>query len=171
VFGCPSSQDSPNVYFWYDSVASWRRSWFGVTSATSPVRQGRSGETPEPGVGAWAWEHYTYMMQMHSSYGYDDRASLDVPSNHAIVADMDGATLRDRKWGKGNHSNWINVLYSGGHVGSPQSNYESSDKYDNIYARQDGTRYSTMEYDNNWRYPDPNTVWWGMDTDSWIRRP
>jgi len=155
VFKCPSTEDNPQVFIQtvhgYETTLQigsndTLRWMFGCDPVTNPlsltynyngvVIPGRAGmrDTGRP------------------SYGYDDLVHVSrAGSGHAIVADMDQQSTRNRDWAWANHVSGYNVLYKDGHVAWNTTVYGSNDPYDNVFA---------SERDN-----------WAPDTDSYIMRP
>lgn len=87
----------------------------------------------------------------HCSYGFDDMVSFRAASaNLAVMADMDGSSIMDRRSESANHAGGQNVLYYDGHVKWTQSNYCSQSKEDNVFEAEGGV--------------------WKVDTDTHILR-
>jgi len=128
VFGCPSTEDSPEVHIKLDPTPTTGQGgsyWKTFGSA------GKSA-TPVAGVGPKqynTWCSYAYDYQLHFR---------DVTPGTAVAADMDGSTSTDHDSETGNHSTGQNVMYFDSHVQWKATNYASNDPLDNIYTSQAG---------------------------------
>ena len=148
VFGCPSTEDRPEVFVYEIHVAKnpaigergghYVRQVFGVDADADGILD--------------AGDRADGRTATHSSYGYDDIMHVSrTGSGHAIAGDMDQQAGRNDEWAWGNHEGGNNILYKGGHVEWTRDVWASNEPLDNVFASQWGD--------------------WHFDTDTYILRP
>lgn len=185
VFGCPSTEDSPQIWWssiqWKNPPPNWaavnattpylpllgsKRAWFGISSARAACPT--SGDPRSASV----TRSWGYADNRHSSYGYDDQLHVSqAGSGHVIAGDMDCNGSRDMNWAQANHQGGQNLLYYDGHVAWATSVWNvSNNPVDNIYARQE-VRPGTEPVTTWCGYENWNAGQWLTDTDSWLTRP
>ena len=140
IFRCRSDQNTPGQPFLDANVPM---QFDGDDSSIDEALEGTAAGVYD--------NRFLYSFRNHtlrnSSYGYDARIAPSAPSNHAILADMDGSWQVNRDTSTQSHPGGQNVLYVDGHVRfAANENYASNDPNDNIYSEQA----------------------WGADTDSFL---
>jgi prepilin-type N-terminal cleavage/methylation domain-containing protein/prepilin-type processing-associated H-X9-DG protein len=142
-FKCPSTEDNPS----FIQIAPYLTGTTQATSLTHPYLFSTR---------TWSLVSVNLNSQWGSSYGYDCRIYPSAPSNHAILADMDGTWQVNHDTATQNHDGGQNVLYVDGRVAWRTENYASNDPIDNIYM--EGGQATNVGF----------RTAWSADTDSFL---
>jgi len=142
VFGCPSTEDTPEIWirsdptegssFWKTFGGPGAGSTFAVPTLTPALVRGPKQYN--------TWSSYSYDHQLHFR---------DVTPGTAVAADMDGSSATDPDSELANHDSGQNIMYFDSHVAWKATNFASNDPLDNIYTAEAG---------------------WGVDTDACLKR-
>jgi len=166
VFGCPSTNENPNI------IVKWRKgarhNWFMRNTDAWGTDGIPGGAADQDNFGGTV---SSVAITEKCSYVYDELQHFrDVGPGQAIAADADGYCWRTQTgdmpthqggttgpvggaWArtpiKPNHDSGQNVMYFDGHVKWAETNYSSDDPKDNIFCIQGDA-----------------TTTWGADTDA-----